>query len=142
MIRTDAANAVRRSCSRKRRNAVYSAVSHAVRNGGRNTLTGSTARQSTNSPAQDVDGRSRLMGTASVSTVLTGVIFPTDLEEVLQMSEKQFQAEKLYYISISIAKSMLEKGVIDREVFAVIDTKLLEKYRPISATLLSGNPLT
>lgn len=29
------------------------------------------------------------------------------------MSEKQFQAEKLYYISLSIAKSMLEKGVID-----------------------------
>ena len=50
--------------------------------------------------------------------------------------------KKLYYISISIAKSMLEKGVIDREVFAIIDTKLLEKYRPISATLLSGNPLT
>ena len=38
------------------------------------------------------------------------------------MSEKQFQAEKLYYISLSIAKSMLERGVIDREVFAIIDT--------------------
>ena len=58
------------------------------------------------------------------------------------MSEKQFQAEMLYYISISIAKSMLENGVINKEVFAIIDTKLLEKYRPISATLLSGNPLT
>lgn len=66
----------------------------------------------------------------------------TDSEEVQQMSEKQFQAEKFYYISISIAKSMLEKGVIDREVYAIIDTKLLEKYRPISATLLSGKPLT
>ena len=66
----------------------------------------------------------------------------TDLEEVEPMSEKQFQAEKLYYISISIAKSMLEKGIIDKEVFAIIDTKLLEKYGPISATLLSGNPLT
>lgn len=29
------------------------------------------------------------------------------------MSEKQFQTEKLYYISI--AKSMLEKGIIDRK---------------------------
>ncbi len=25
---------------------------------------------------------------------------------------------------------MLEKGVIDEEVLAIIDTKLLEKYRP------------
>lgn len=46
------------------------------------------------------------------------------------MTEEQFRAEKLYYISLSIAKSMLEKGVIDEEVLAIIDTKLLEKYRP------------
>lgn len=57
------------------------------------------------------------------------------------MGEKEFQAEKLYYISISVAKSMLRRGVIDEAVLAVIDTKLLEKYRPVSATLLSGNPL-
>lgn len=58
------------------------------------------------------------------------------------MDKEGFQAEKLYYISMSIAKSMFQKGVIDEEVLTVIDTKLLEKYRPISATLLSGNPLT
>lgn len=58
------------------------------------------------------------------------------------MDKEEFQAEKLYYISMSIAKSMFQKGVIDEEVLTVIDTKLLEKYRPISATLLSGNPLT
>lgn len=63
------------------------------------------------------------------------------MEEVPLMSEKQFQAEKLYYISISIAKAMLERNIIDKEVYAIIDTKLLEKYRPISATLLSGKPL-
>lgn len=58
------------------------------------------------------------------------------------MTEEQFRAEKLYYISLSIAKSMLEKGVIDREVFTIIDTKLLEKYRPVSGTLLAGKQLT
>lgn len=57
------------------------------------------------------------------------------------MGEKEFEAEKLYYVSISIARSMLEKGVIDKEVFSIIDTKLLEKYRPVSATLLAGKPL-
>ncbi len=58
------------------------------------------------------------------------------------MTEERFRAEKLYYISLSIAKSMLEKGVIDREVFTIIDTKLLEKYRPVLGTLLAGKPLT
>lgn len=58
------------------------------------------------------------------------------------MTDEQFRAEKLYYISLSIAKSMLEKGVIDREVFTIIDTKLLEKYRPVSGTLLAGKSLT
>ena len=63
-------------------------------------------------------------------------------QEVVLMTEEQFRAEKLYYISLSIAKSMLEKGVIDKEVLAIIDTKLLEKYRPVSGTLLAGKPLT
>lgn len=58
------------------------------------------------------------------------------------MSEKEFQAEKLYYTSLSIAKSMFQKGIIDEEVLTIIDTKLLEKYRPLSSTLLSGKPLT
>lgn len=57
------------------------------------------------------------------------------------MDEKEFEAEKLYYISMSIAKSMREKGIIDEEVLAIIDTKLLEKYCPISGTLLAGKPL-
>ena len=57
------------------------------------------------------------------------------------MDEKEFEAEKLYYISMSIARCMLQKGIIDEEVLAIIDTKLLEKYRPISCTLLVGKPL-
>jgi len=57
------------------------------------------------------------------------------------MTEEQFQAEKRYYVSLSIAKSMLEKSVIDEEVFAIITKKLLEKYHPVSGTLLAGKPL-
>lgn len=58
------------------------------------------------------------------------------------MNENQYRAEMLYYISISIAKSMLKKGIIDREVYSVIDTNLLKKYKPISAVLLSEKSLT
>ena len=90
---------------------------------------------------QGVESRLQPMEIKIANTALTTVILRTDLE-VVMMSETQFQAEKLYYISVSIIKSMLEKGLIDREVYAIIDTKLLEKYRPISATLLSGKALT
>lgn len=69
-------------------------------------------------------------------------ISKTGSKVVRKMTKEQFQAEKLYYISLSIVKSMLEKGVIDEEVLAIIDAKLLEIYRPVSATLLAGKPLS
>lgn len=58
------------------------------------------------------------------------------------MGKEEFRSERLYQISLSIAKSMLEKGTISEEEYTQIDTMLLEKYRPILGTLLSGNPLT
>lgn len=61
---------------------------------------------------------------------------------VTAMDEKQFRAEKMYRISLSVAKSMLEKGVISKEEYSEIDTILLEKYRPSLGTLLAGKPLT
>lgn len=64
------------------------------------------------------------------------------LEAVILMDKKQFRAEKLYRISLSVAKSMLEKGVISKEEYSEIDTILLEKYRPTLGTLLAGKPLT
>ena len=61
---------------------------------------------------------------------------------VAMMDKKQFRAERLYQVSISIAKAMLEKGTLSEEDYTQIDTILLEKYRPVLGTLLSGNPLT
>lgn len=61
---------------------------------------------------------------------------------VTAMDEIQFRAEKMYRISLSVAKSMLEKGVISKEEYLEIDTILLEKYRPSLGTLLAGKPLT
>ena len=53
------------------------------------------------------------------------------------MTEIQFQAEKRYQVAISIAKALLEKGLLTEEEYAVIDTKLLEKFQPALGTLLS-----
>lgn len=58
------------------------------------------------------------------------------------MNEQEFQAEQQYYLALTVAKTMFQKGIITADVLAIIDTKLLEKYQPISATLLTGNPLT
>lgn len=57
------------------------------------------------------------------------------------MDKEQFRAEKLYQMSLSIAESMLEKGILSKEQFTEIDTILLQKYRPILGTLLAGKPL-
>lgn len=57
------------------------------------------------------------------------------------MSKEQFRAERLYLMSLSVAKSMLEKGIILEGEFTQIDTILREKYRPILGTLLAGKPL-
>ena len=63
------------------------------------------------------------------------------LKVVISMDKKKFRAEKLYSISISIAKSMLEKGIISKKEYMQIDTILLNKYQPILGTLLAGKPL-
>lgn len=60
---------------------------------------------------------------------------------VTAVSEEQFRAERLYLMSRSVAKSMLQKGVISEKEFEDIDTILLEKYRPTMGTLLAGKPL-
>ncbi len=60
----------------------------------------------------------------------------TDLE-VARMSEDQFRNEKLYQTTMSLARSMLEKGVISEEDYHEFDTIMLEKYQPIFGTLFS-----
>lgn len=55
------------------------------------------------------------------------------------MSKEKLHNDMLYHAAISMAKSMLEKGLITEEEHAEIDTILLEKYRPYLGTLLSEN---
>jgi hypothetical protein len=58
------------------------------------------------------------------------------------VSEEMFNAEKLYRATMAIAKSMLTKGLITFDEYNIIDTKMLDKYRPIFGTLLSQTSLT
>lgn len=60
---------------------------------------------------------------------------------VMDVSKEQFRAERLYRMSLSVARAMLKKGIISEDEYSEIDTILLEKYRPVLGTLLAGKPL-
>lgn len=95
-----------------------------------------------NLPVPAAGNHSQPMAIPNENTAPMSVISETVLKAVRQMDKGQFQAERLYQMSISVAKSMLEKGVISEKEFSEIDTILLKKYRPTLGTLLSGKPLT
>lgn len=53
------------------------------------------------------------------------------------MSKEHMRREKLYQITMSIAKRMLADGLISKEEYAMIDTKMKEKYQPTLGTLFA-----
>ena len=50
------------------------------------------------------------------------------------VSKEQFKAERLYLVSLFVAKSIFREGIISEEEYEEIDTILLEKYRPVLGT--------
>ena len=66
----------------------------------------------------------------------------TASEAVMAMNEDQFEREKLYQATMNMFRSMLKKGLIDEEQYAIIDTKMLQKYQPLLGTLFAAQPLT
>ena len=75
------------------------------------------------------------------NTAPTDAMSGTVSKAVQRMDKEQFRAERLYLMSLSVAKSMRRKGVISEDEYSEIDTILLEKYRPTLGTLLAGKPL-
>ena len=66
----------------------------------------------------------------------------TASEAVMGMNEDQFEREKLYQATMNMFRSMLKKGLITEEQYAIIDTKMLQKYQPLLGTLFAAQPLT
>lgn len=77
------------------------------------------------------------MGTPTGNTVLTSVISGIVLEVMRAMTKEAFTAEKQYLAAADIAGKLLRKGLLTQEEYAVIDTKLREKYGPKFGSLLS-----
>ena len=55
------------------------------------------------------------------------------------MNDEQFERERQYQISLTVAKAMKEKSVITAEEYSAIDTILREKYRPLLGSLQAEN---
>lgn len=58
------------------------------------------------------------------------------------MDDKNFEAEMMYRVSVSLAREMKRKGLATEEEYQMMDKLLLEEYRPALGTLLAGRPLT
>lgn len=56
---------------------------------------------------------------------------------VAAVSKEQLKNEKLYQVTMSMVRRMLENGLISEEEYRQIDTMFLEKYRPVFGTLFS-----
>ncbi len=59
----------------------------------------------------------------------------------MKMTPDEFEREKLYQGTMHFARQMLEKGIITEEDYCQIDTRMKEKYRPITGDLLSRRSL-
>lgn len=56
---------------------------------------------------------------------------------VIVMTKEQMEKEKMYLITMSIAKNLLNKGVISEEEYAQIDTNFRNKYAISLSTLFT-----
>lgn len=74
-----------------------------------------------------------------MTTENTALTIATSLtaSEVIAMTEEQFEREKLYQATMNVFAGMLKKGLITEEQYAIIDTKMLEKYKPLLGTLFA-----
>lgn len=53
------------------------------------------------------------------------------------MTTEQLKREMNYRASMAMVKSMLNKGLVTKQEYRVIDTKLTKKYEPVLGSLCS-----
>lgn len=49
----------------------------------------------------------------------------------VRMTAEQFEREKKYQAAVAVARSMLERGVIDEKDFLRVEEKMRQKFRPV-----------
>ncbi len=53
------------------------------------------------------------------------------------MTKEEFHNEKMYQATMSIARKMLNQGVITEEEYGEVEAVFLEKYRPVLGRIFS-----
>ena len=57
------------------------------------------------------------------------------------MTKAQFERERLYQLTMATFKTLLVRGTITAEDYAIIDTKMRAKYSPLLGSLYPQNDL-
>lgn len=57
------------------------------------------------------------------------------------MTKEQFERERLYQLTMATFKTLLVRGTITAEDYAIIDTKMRAKYSPLLGGLYPQNDL-
>ena len=68
---------------------------------------------------------------AAMSVISIIVLITLSKGTGLTMTPEQFKREAAYRATLSIAKSMLQKGLINENEYKKIDTIMFEKYHPL-----------
>ena len=77
------------------------------------------------------------MGTSAGSTAATSATAKTGSEVVSIMTKEEFHNEKMYQATMSIARKMLNQGVITEEEYGEVEAVFLKKYRPVLGRIFS-----
>ena len=80
-----------------------------------------------------------LTSASSGNIAHTAVMWQSVFKAVMQMRKEQYRADMLYQVSLSVAKTMREQGLITADEYDEIDTVLLAKYQPYLGRLISEN---
>jgi len=59
----------------------------------------------------------------------------------MRMSNQEFRNEYLYGVTMGHIRGMLEKGLITEEEYREANDRMLKKYSPVSAGLISESDL-
>jgi hypothetical protein len=68
-----------------------------------------------------------IAATPATSWVVIKVVKPVD--------KARFDSEKAYQLTMSMARTMLRRGLISREEYTRIDVMMTQKYRPLLGLL-------
>jgi len=74
----------------------------------------------------------------NMTTTQKIIVKDTRTKENGVMDSEIFNRERLYQASISVTRTMFQKGLLDEDTYYRMDTFLLEKYKPLLGNFING----